>query len=99
MQQHQVNLAIQVLPLGISKERAYEIVDEAINCIAQSGLHYKVCPFETVIEGEYNAVMQLVNTIQERCHEAGANELLINMKLQRNFGKDVFITDKTGKYE
>lgn len=96
---HKVNLAIQVLPLGIPKERAYEIVDEAIKCIDQTGLHYEVCPFETVIEGDYDEVMELVDEIQKKCNQAGAQELLINMKLQRNFDKDIYITDKTGKYQ
>ena len=95
---HKVNLAIQVLPLGIPKDQAYAIVDEAIKCIDNSGLHYEVCPFETVVEGEYEEVMKLVDTIQLACNNAGAAELLINMKLQRSFIKDVAITDKTGKY-
>ncbi len=96
---HNVNLAIQVLPLGITKKEAYAIVDKAIACIADSGLTYEVCPFETVIEGEYDVVMKLVDKIQEECRDAGIEELLINMKLQRNFEKGVAILDKTGKYK
>ncbi len=94
-----VNLAIQVLPLGIPKEDAYKIIDQAIAMISESSLTYKVCPFETVIEGPYDKVMQLVDNIQAACQQAGAEELLINMKLHRNFTKDLNITDKTGKYE
>jgi uncharacterized protein YqgV (UPF0045/DUF77 family) len=95
----QINLAIQVLPLGISKEKAYSIIDEAILQIQHSGLHYEVCPFETVIEGEYETVMNLVDEIQNACNKAGAEEVLINMKLHRNFTKDMNISDKTGKYK
>jgi len=94
-----VNLAIQVLPLGIAKTDAYNIVDEAIRCIQSSGLDYVVCPFETVIEGSYERVMELVDDIQNACNIAGAEEVLINMKLQRNFRKDVAIDDKIGKYK
>lgn len=94
-----VNLAIQVLPLGIPKTDAYNIVDEAIRCIQSSGLHYVVCPFETVIEGSYEKVMQLLDDIQSACKNAGAEEVLINMKLQRNFLNDVAIDDKIGKYK
>jgi len=93
-----VNLAIQVLPLGIPKNKAYGIVDEAIKCIAASGLKYVVCPFETVVEGPYDQVMRLVDDIQQACRAAGADEVLINFKLQRNFTADVYISDKTGKY-
>jgi uncharacterized protein YqgV (UPF0045/DUF77 family) len=95
---HQVNLAIQVLPLGIPKDEAYRIVDEAIVAINSSGLKYVVSPFETVVEGPYSEVMKLVDSIQEACRTAGASEVLINMKLQRNFTEDVTIHSKTGKY-
>ncbi|HRO42279.1 MAG TPA: thiamine-binding protein [Flavipsychrobacter sp.] len=96
---NKVNLAIQVLPLGIPKAEAYSIVDEAIKCINTSGLSFVVCPFETVVEGDYEAVMRLVDDIQTACNKAGAEEVLINMKLQRNFTKDVAIDDKIGKYK
>ena len=94
-----INLAIQVLPLGIAKDKAYNIIDEAINCIKNSGVKYLVCPFETVIEGDYESVMKLITELQDVCYKSGAEELLINMKLQRNFTKDVNIDDKIGKYK
>ncbi len=74
------------------------MIDEAIAKIHASGLKYKVCPFETVVEGPYDQVMKLVDDIQQVCFDSGAEELLINMKLQRRNGKDVFIDEKTGKY-
>lgn len=92
-------MAIQVLPLGIPKDKAYDVVDAAISCISESGLVYEVCPFETVIEGPYDAVMDLLKAIQDACKNAGAPEVLINMKLQRNFSKNVAIDDKIGKYK
>ena len=96
---HNVNLAIQVLPLHLSQPEAYAIVDAAIERIKASGLEYVVCPFETVIEGPYTKVMQLVTDIQEACNKAGADAILINMKLQRSFVKDIAIDDKIGKYK
>jgi len=96
---NKVNLAIQVLPLGIPKIEAYRIVDVAIKTIADSGLMYTVCPFETVIEGEYEQVMRLVDDVQTACNKAGAEEVLVYLKLQRNFSKDVAIDDKMGKYK
>jgi len=94
----QVNLAIQVLPLGIPKNEAYKIIDEAIKCIKRSGHNYAVSAFETTIEGTYDEVMEVLEDIQIACKKSGATEVLINMKLQRSFVKDVFISDKTGKY-
>jgi len=94
-----VNLAVQVLPLGISKEEAYRIIDQAILSIKSSRLKHVVCPFETVLEGPYEEVMKALNDLQDACKSAGASEVLINMKLHRGFGKDLAITDKTGKYQ
>lgn len=93
-----VNLAIQVLPLVTAKDK-YAVIDDGIALIEKSGLKYKVCPFETVVEGPYDEVMKLVDGIQQACFASGAEELLINMKLQRRKDKDVFIDEKTGKYE
>ncbi len=96
---YNINLAIQILPLGIPKDEAYRIIDAAIALVQQSGLKYQVCPFETVIEGPYNTVMQLVNEMQDACYSAGAKELLVNMKLHRSVEKDMAIEHKTGKYQ
>lgn len=94
---HQINLAIQVLPKSESAG-AYQLVDEAIRVIQDSGLKYLVCPFETVIEGDYNTVMDVVRKVQEICFAAGADELLVNIKIQIRKNEDVTIEEKVGKY-
>ena len=60
----QINAAIQLLPLGAKGSR-YEVVDKAIVLIQKSGLNYKVCPFETVVEGQPDAVYKLIRDIQD----------------------------------
>jgi uncharacterized protein YqgV (UPF0045/DUF77 family) len=97
--EHNVNLAVQLLPLHTTQEDAYRIIDIAIERIQNSGLQYVVCPFETVIEGPYRQVMQLLDEIQEACFEAGGNAIIINMKLHRSASKDLYIDDKIGKYK
>lgn len=95
---HLVNLAIQVLPQSNSKT-TYELVDVAIGLIQKSGLKYRVCPFETVVEGHYNEVMQLVKSIHEAVYDQGAEEMICNLKIQTRKNQDVFIEDKMIKYE
>lgn len=95
---HKVNLAIQVLPIE-GREDKYAVIDKAINCIQQSGLKFKVCPFETVVEGKYSEVILVLEKIQQIIFEAGTEEVLINMKLHIRKDRDVFIDEKTGKYE
>ncbi len=96
---HTANLAIQVLPLEKTKEEAYAIIDKAIEIIKNSGMSYVVCPFETVIEGPYDKLIQLLADVQTTCFEAGAEGLLINMKLHISKTKDMAIDDKIGKYK
>ncbi len=93
-----VNLAIQFLPLRHSQETAYAIIDAAIRVVQQSGLPYVVGPFETTIEGPYEQVLNILDQMQTAAQAAGADELLINLKLHRNFHHDLHITDKTGTY-
>ncbi len=93
-----VNIAVQVLPLT-APEKAYSVVDKAIEVIKSSGVKHRVCPFETVMEGEYNHLMQIIQEIQEACFNTGTEELILNLKIQVNQKKDITIEDKTNKYE
>lgn len=95
---HKINLAIQVLPRSANKG-IYELVDIAIEIIQKSGLKYRVCPFETVIEGYYDEVMQVVKDIHEAVYSGGAEEMITNIKVQTRYNQDVFIEDKMNKYE
>ncbi len=94
---HVVNIAIQVLP--VSKDHdMYGLVDKAIEVIQQSGVKYEVCPFETVMEGDYDELMDIVKRAHEACLSAGADQVIVNLKIQRSSVKDVRIAEKIGKY-
>lgn len=95
---HQVNVALQVLPSSKEKH-PYTIVDKAIEIIKDSGLKYKVCPFETVMEGNYDKIMEVVRKVQLTCLEEGAESMISYVKIQVDKDKDVTIEDKIGKYE
>lgn len=97
MMKNHVNIALQVLPKSKTKE-TYDLVDDAIKVIQESGLKYQVCPFETAIEGPYNEVMQLVEKVQEKCFNSGADELLVYVKIQNRKQGDVTIEEKMKKY-
>jgi uncharacterized protein YqgV (UPF0045/DUF77 family) len=75
-----INAAIQLLPIG-AKENKYELIDKAISLIQASGLSYKVCPFETVVEGKSAEVYKLIETIQIETLKHDCSELLINIKI------------------
>ena len=93
-----VNIALQILPTS-KTVHPYSIVDAAIAVIAASGLKYRVTPFETVMEGSYDRIMEVVKLAQQACYDAGAESLMTYLKIQSNGNGDVNIEDKMGKYE
>jgi uncharacterized protein (TIGR00106 family) len=92
-----VNIALQILPSS-KTIHPYSLVDKAIEVIANSGIRYKVTPFETVMEGNYDDIMKVVKQAQEACYEAGAESLMTYIKIQSSV-TDVSIDDKMEKYE
>ena len=93
----QVNIAVQIIPRA-NGIHPYDIVDKAIEVIKQSGVNYMVCPFETVMEGEYDKLMQIIEKIHETCFLAGAEDIICNIKIQSNKLGTVAIEDKMHKY-
>jgi len=94
---HKIHLAIQIVPLT-DREHAYPLIDKAIDAIASTGLPHTIGPMETVLEGTYDEVMQAARLAQEACLNAGAGELVVNLKLHIRKGGDVTIGEKLGRY-
>ena len=94
----QINLALQVLPRAKDKD-TYDLVDEAIRIIKESGVKYRVCPFETVMEGDFDELMEIVKKVHEACYAAGAENMLAYVKIQSNANVPVLIEDKMAKYD
>ena len=92
-----VNIALQILPTS-SDIHPYTLVDKAIEIIAGSGLKFRVTPFETVMEGSYDEIMEVVKHAQQACYDAGAESLMTYIKIQSS-REDVMIEDKMEKYE
>lgn len=93
-----VNIALQVLPKSGVKN-SYEIVDAAIEVIKNSGVTYRVCPFETVMEGDYDELMEIAKEAQDACYAAGADEMMVYIKVQHRADNDTTIDDKMKNYD
>lgn len=93
----QVHVAIQIVP--ISKEHPYPIIDKAIEVIQHSGVDYRVGAMETVMQGEYDTLMNVVKNAQTACFDAGADELVVTLKVHAKRGSDVIWEEKLAKYE
>jgi uncharacterized protein YqgV (UPF0045/DUF77 family) len=92
-----INAAIQLLPLETTGHR-YDVIDKAIALIEASGLKFKVCPFETVVEGESEKVYQLIQDIQKVILEINCSEMLMNIKIHAAT-RDLHFEDKITKFQ
>lgn len=92
-----INAAIQLLPL-VTSENKFSLIDKAISLIQNSGLNYKVCPFETVVEGETEEIYSLMKKIQEETLKSKCEELLLNIKIHAA-NRNLHFEEKLVKYE
>lgn len=93
---HQVHVAIQIVP--ISKEHPYPIIDKAIEVIKRSGVDYRVGAMETVMQGDYRQLMNIVEKAQDACLNGGADEVVVTLKVHVKRDGDVSWEEKLEKY-
>ncbi len=96
MSDRKINAAIQLLPID-TKEVRWDVVDRAIAIIDKSGLNYKVCPFETVVEGSMKDVLALIEKIKDVSLEKDCQEIIINIKIHAAT-RDLSFDEKLEKY-
>ena len=78
----QASVAIQVLPGVSDTDELVRIVDEVIDYIKSTGLHYSVGPFETTIEGgDYDQLLDIVKECQHVEIRAGAPSVSAYVKI------------------
>jgi uncharacterized protein YqgV (UPF0045/DUF77 family) len=94
MNQPEASLAIQVLPQSVTGDEVLNIVDKVIAYIKSTGLKTVVCPFETVIEGNFEKLMEIAAECQRICIREGAPELLTYMKMAYNPSGGVWSIEK-----
>lgn len=92
-----VNAGIQVVPLNIV-DPGYSIIDKAIGEIKNSGLEHMVTPFETIVNGTTSEVLALIGRLKTVAEAAGAEEVIINVRLHSRKGSDNFFAEKISRY-
>jgi uncharacterized protein YqgV (UPF0045/DUF77 family) len=92
-----INLGIQIIPKSKNLD-SYWLVDQAIQVIQKSGIKHLVTPFETVMEGTQDELMEIAKDAQQAVLDAGADEVLVYYRMQIRKNEDVSIEDKTAKY-
>ena len=94
------SVAIQYLPMDSKDEdEVCRVVDAVIAYIDSTGLDYFVGPFETAIEGDYDACMEVVKQCQLVGAEAGCKHVMTYVKIDYKSEGDVMSTEhKVSKY-
>jgi len=97
MQKIKCSVAIQVLP-QVEDAKVIGIVDKVIDYISSLGLTMMVGPFETVVEGELDELMNMVKECQLICISAGAPHVLSYIKIHYSPDGIWSIGHKTDKH-
>jgi uncharacterized protein YqgV (UPF0045/DUF77 family) len=88
-----MNAGIQVVPIN-TVDPDYAIINRAISKIQESGLEYLITPFETVVNGTMEQILELLIALKKVAETAGADELIINTRFHSKKTVDLFYNSK-----
>ena len=93
MVENKIHFSLQIVPKSKNHD-TYELVDEAIKIIQDSGIRHMITPMETVFEGTYEEVISISEKAQKACLNAGAEEVLVFIKMHYRKDGDVTFEEK-----
>jgi len=74
-------ISLQILPTAKNTAKSWEIIDEVIKLIKNSGVKYEVGPMETTMEGELDTLFHIVKKSQTIAIANGATAVFSNVKI------------------
>ena len=93
-----VMIDLCVVPIGVGVSVS-EYVAECERLIQQAGLSSQLHPYGTVIEGEWDDVMQVVKSCHEKIHEMGAPRVFTSLKVGTRTDREQTMADKIASVE
>ncbi|MEI6222719.1 MAG: MTH1187 family thiamine-binding protein [bacterium] len=90
-------MGVQISP-KVPNGNTFAIIDKAIQVIQQSGIKHQVCPLETVMEGEWQELVNIVEKAQQACFDAGATDVMTTMRIHSRKDGDVTADEKMANY-
>ena len=97
MHSHTICASIQILPLA-TQLHPYRWVYEAIAVIKASGINYKVNAFDTVLDGTYPQVMQVIEQVNDQLCSQGCEEWITHLQIQIRSKQGVTADEKTSPH-
>ena len=73
-------MSVQIIPRTSNNEDVIPYVDEAIKIIDESGMHYRVGPLETTVQGEMSECLILIQKLNERMVELECPSIISQVK-------------------
>ena len=73
-------MSIQIVPKTPNNEDVIPYVDEAIKIIDDSGLHFRVGPLETTVQGDMSECLILIQKLHERMVELECPSIISQVK-------------------
>lgn len=92
-------LQVSMFPTSKGEASASEDVATVIDIIDTSGLPYKLGSMATVIEGEWDEVMPVLNKAREMLHERGHERVYIVITIDDRKGANNRLTGKVQSVE
>ena len=92
------SVAFQVMPKANDQKKIIEIIDKVIETVKTSGIKYEVGPMETTMEGELDALMEIVRKAQYVSIQAGAINVFTNVKILYDPKGVMTIEEKVAKH-
>lgn len=74
-------VSIQIIPSVPNGESVYDYVDAAIAVIEEASVTYEVHPLETTMEGDLPTLMSVVQNMNDKMVEMGADSIISQMKV------------------
>ena len=88
-----VMIDLCVVPIGVGVSVS-EYVAECERIIEAAGLSAQLHPYGTVIEGEWDAVFEVVKRCHERVHAMGAPRVFTSLKVGTRTDREQSMQDK-----
>lgn len=88
----QIQASLKVMPSMATRVEVYDKVNEVIKMIADSGLKFQSGASETTVEGEFRAIMNLVEQIHTKLVNDEVEQ--ITMMIVTDYNKDAQYIDE-----
>ncbi len=97
-QNYEASMAIQILPRLEEKQDNIRVIDKVIENIKSKGINMVVCPFETVVEGSLNEILDILKESILIAEKEGAKDILTYIKIAYNPLGVMSIDEKISKH-